>query len=138
MSLHLKVITPKKLVLEEDIVSLTLPTSVGQITILSHHAPLLSLLKEGVMIIKDEKHEEFFSIGGGYVETDGNQISVLVSRAYNQNEIDEKMTENAIEKAQTVLANAKDKMERMEAISAIRRSQIDLDLLHKIRRKGKN
>jgi F-type H+-transporting ATPase subunit epsilon len=138
MSLHLKVITPKKLVLEEDIVSLTLPTSMGQITILPHHEPLLSLLKEGVMIIKTAKHEELFSIGGGYVETDGSRISVLVSRAYNQNEIDEHLTEKALEKARNILQTAKDKMERMEAISTLRRSQIDLDLLHKIRRKGKN
>ncbi|MDA1317204.1 MAG: ATP synthase F1 subunit epsilon [bacterium] len=133
--MHLKVITPKKLAFEKDIESITIPTAAGEITILPKHVELLTLLKEGVITIRSAKEEEYLSIGGGYMETDGKNIHILVSRAYNQDEINEKRTEEALEKAKKVLAETKDKHERNEALSTMRRSILDMKLLGKMRRK---
>jgi len=88
-TLLLKIITPKKIVLEKEILSITLPTEEGEITILPHHANLFSILKEGIIKIKYNQEEDYFAIGGGYLETDGHEVNVLVSRAYGQDEIDE-------------------------------------------------
>ena len=67
--MKLRIITPKKMVLEEEIEAVTLPSIEGEITILPNHVSLFSLLKEGVVKIKYEKKEDFLAIGGGYAET---------------------------------------------------------------------
>jgi F-type H+-transporting ATPase subunit epsilon len=77
----------------------------------------------------------YLSIGGGYMETDGINIHILVSRAYNQDEINEKRTEEALDKAKKILTETKDKKERDEALSTMRRSILDMKLLGKLRRK---
>jgi F-type H+-transporting ATPase subunit epsilon len=133
-TLLLKIITPKKIVLEKEILSITLPTEEGEITILPHHANLFAILKEGIIKIKYNQEEDYFAIGGGYLETDGHEVNVLVSRAYGQDEIDEKMIEEAKENAQKILSQAKTDAERQQAATLLRRSLIDSKLLR--RRKG--
>jgi len=129
--LKLKIITPKKIVLEADIKEISVPSVDGEITILPHHINLFSLLKEGIVHYISEKKEEFIAIGGGYVETDGKTVHLLVSRAYGQDEIDEKQTEEAIAKAKSDMKNATDKNTYQEISSLLRKSVIDQKLLKK-------
>lgn len=133
-TLLLKIITPKKIVLEKEILSITLPTEEGEITILPHHANLFAILKEGIIKIKYNQEEDYFAIGGGYLETDGHEVNVLVSRAYGQDEIDEKMIEEAKENAQKILSQAKTDAERQQAATLLRRSLIDSKLLRRRKR----
>lgn len=132
--MKLRIITPKKMVLEEEIEAVTLPSVEGEITILPNHVSLFSLLKEGVVKIKYEKKEDFLAIGGGYVETNGEYVNILVSRAYGQDEINQTATEKAIKEAGENLKKAKTTEERMQAASLLRRSIVDLKLLKKRRR----
>lgn len=136
--MKLQIATPKKLAVDMEINSVTVPGAGGELTILPHHSNLLSLLKEGIITIRSEKEEQFMAIGGGYLETDGNTIHILVSRAYNQEEIDEQMTEKAIENAKQILEKTEDLTEREEASALLRRSTVDLKLLGKLRRKRKS
>ncbi len=129
--LKLKIITPKKVVLEEEIISATLPTEEGEITILEKHMPLFSLIKEGIVKIKKTDGEDYFAIGGGYLETDGKELIILVSRAYGQDEIDEKMILEAQEQAKKILANPSSEKERQEAIALMKRAIIDSKLIKK-------
>ncbi|MDP3974552.1 MAG: ATP synthase F1 subunit epsilon [bacterium] len=132
--MKLRIITPKKMVLEEEIEAVTLPSVEGEITILPNHVSLFSLLKEGVVKIKYEKKEDFLAIGGGYVETNGEYVNILVSRAYGQDEINQTATEKAIKDAGENLKKAKTTEERMQAASLLRRSIVDMKLLKKRRR----
>ncbi|HRN70937.1 MAG TPA: ATP synthase F1 subunit epsilon, partial [Candidatus Woesebacteria bacterium] len=95
--MKLQIATPKKLAIDMEVESITIPSADGELTILPKHANLLSLLTEGIITIRTEKQEQFMAIGGGYLETDGKTIHILVSRAYNQDEIDEQMTKRAID-----------------------------------------
>ena len=128
-NLHLKIITPKRVVLEKDIISITVPSSEGDVTILPHHTHLFSLLKEGVVSYKTEKEEELLAIGGGYLETDGKLVQLLVSRAYGQDEIDHKATLKAIEDAKADMKQVKDKKQLQDISTLLRRSLVDLKLL---------
>lgn len=129
--LNLKVITPRKVVVDEPIDSISLPSYEGEITILKNHQNLFSLLIEGIIRIKKGKDEDYLSIGGGYVETDGKNVTVLVSKAYGQDQIDKDLTEKAIEDAKKILLEAKDEKQRAEALATLRRSIIDAKLLKK-------
>ena len=70
-SIRLKVITPRKIVIDRQVDSVTVPTAEGEITILPHHAHLFSLLVEGIVKIKSTGNEDDLAIGGGYLETNG-------------------------------------------------------------------
>jgi len=135
-NLKLRIITPQKIVLEEEVLSISLPTPNGEITILPHHINLFSLLTEGIIKFKKQNTEDYLAIGGGYLETDGNTVNILVSRAYGQDEIDEKLTVEAINKARNILKESKNEAERQQAVAIIRRSLIDSRLIKK--RKTKN
>lgn len=128
-SIHLKVITPRKVVIDKQINSVSVPTADGEITILPHHVHLFSLLIEGIVKIKDAGNEDDLAIGGGYLETNGETVTVLVSRAYGQGEVDRDLTDKAVEEAKHILSKSTDEKERAEAMSILRRSVIDSKLM---------
>jgi len=133
-SLNLKVITPKRIVIEKTIRSVTVPATGGEITVLPRHENLLTPLNEGIVkIVDDGGKREYLAIGGGYLETDGQEVSVLVSHAYGQNEIDEKLTAQAIEKAKKIIDQETDKSKRRAARQVLRVSKLNL----KLKRKGR-
>lgn len=129
--LSLKIITPKKIVYEKEVDSVTLPSHDGEITILPKHINLFSLLTEGIIKIKINNDEDYFAIGSGYVETDGKEVIILVSRVYGQDQINEKIINQAIEEAKKLLSQAQDEKSRQEALSLMRRAIIDSKLLKK-------
>ncbi|NMB83703.1 ATP synthase F1 subunit epsilon [Candidatus Roizmanbacteria bacterium] len=130
--LQLRVITPKKVVLEDKALSVSVPALDGEITVLPRHTNLFTLLSEGVVRIKRQSgSEEMLAIGGGYLQTDGESVNVLVSRAYGQDQIDEEMTKKAIDDAKNILKEAKDIRQRQEATAVLRRSIIDLKLVRR-------
>ncbi len=128
-TLHLKVITPRKIVIDKQVSSVTVPTSDGEITVLPHHVHLFSLLIEGIVKIKSGESEDDLAIGGGYLETNGETVTVLVSRAYGQSEIDKNLTDKAVEEAKHILSKSTDEKERAEAMTIIRHSVIDSKLM---------
>ena len=128
-NLHLKIITPKRIVLEKDIVSITVPSSEGDVTVLPRHTHLFTLLHEGIVTYKTEKDEEALAIGGGYLETDGKLVQLLVTRAYGQDEIDHAATMKAIEDAKSDMKQVKDKKQLQDISTLLRRSLVDLKLL---------
>ncbi len=130
-SFHLKIITPEKIALEREADSVTVPSAEGEITILARHTNLFSLLNEGIVKIKKDLQEDFLAIGGGYVETNGEEVNILVSRAYHQDEIDKELSEKAVEEAKKILTSSADLKERQEAGAILRRSLVALKLLKK-------
>lgn len=131
--LHLKIITPRKVVIDRQVDSVSVPSVNGELTILSHHTNLFSLLKEGIIKIKKGGDENFLAVGGGYLRTDGELLNILVSRAYGQSEINERLTERAIDEAKKILSQSKNATEKAEATTLLRRSIIDSKLLKKRR-----
>lgn len=130
--LHLKIITPRKVVLETAIRQITVPSSSGEMTILPRHANLFTLLTEGIMRFKTEDgDEEYLAIGGGYLETDGENVQLLVTRAYGQDKIDKETTEAAISQAKEEMKKPQDKQKMEEATALLRKSVIDMKLLKK-------
>lgn len=127
--MNLQIVTPTRLAKEIAITSVTLPTAAGEITILSKHQPLLSLLVEGIVSYKSLEGDDMLAIGGGYVQTDGSLVRLLVSRSYGQEEIDEKINAEALMQAKKILLESKDKTQIKEAQAIMRRSLIDSKLI---------
>ena len=61
-----------------EVESVTLPGSAGEMTVLAHHMPLVTLLKSGQIIVKDDNKEEKFSITSGTAEINKKEVTILV------------------------------------------------------------
>lgn len=82
--LNIKLVTPKALVLEEKVDSVTLPGSEGQLTILPGHALFISSLKEGELYFRQTESDgkekvTYFKIGKGFVEVEKNTVTILTA-----------------------------------------------------------
>lgn len=73
----LEILTPDKKVFEGDVTAVTVPGTLGSFQILKDHAPIISTLEDGVVIVKGNNSEEIFNIKGGVVEVLDNKIIVL-------------------------------------------------------------
>ena len=75
--MHLEILTPEKKVFEGDVTIVTFPGSDGSFQVMDHHAPLISLLKEGVVEYKSKESKHTVTITGGVVEVLRNRVIVL-------------------------------------------------------------
>ena len=91
--------------LETEVDSLTLPTAMGEITVLPDHIPLVANLKPGEIRYKASGQEIFFVVSGGVIEVSkNNEIIVLADTAEFGHEIDEARAETGREAARKLMA----------------------------------
>ena len=110
--LKFKIVTPEKTVYENDIFQVSIPTLDGEITVLPHHIPLVSVLKAGELRLKDKSGDSSVAISGGFLEVRGNnEIIILADHAERAEEIDVQKAEEARKRAEEqmkVVANVQD------------------------------
>ena len=75
--MNLEILTPEKKVFEGEVTSATFPGADGSFQVLNNHAPLVGLLKEGVVEYKTKDKTEQLTITGGVVEVLQNQVILL-------------------------------------------------------------
>ncbi|CAM4326393.1 ATP synthase F1 subcomplex epsilon subunit [Pedobacter westerhofensis] len=73
----LEILTPDKKIFEGEVTAVTVPGTMGSFQILRDHAPIISTLEDGPVIIKTKADEEIIVIKGGVVEVLKNKIIVL-------------------------------------------------------------
>lgn len=75
--MYLEIITPEKKVFEGEVTIATFPGADGSFQVLNDHAPLVSLLKEGIVEYKSKDSKNQLKITGGVVEVLGNKVILL-------------------------------------------------------------
>jgi F-type H+-transporting ATPase subunit epsilon len=75
--MYLEILTPEKKVFEGDVTIATFPGADGSFQVMDHHAPLISLLKEGVVEYKSRDASDKLTITGGVVEVLRNKVILL-------------------------------------------------------------
>lgn len=109
-TMHFEIVTPERVVLKEDILQLSVPTTSGEITVLPDHIPLVAILKPGVMELKKEDgREEIISVSGGFIEVMKEKIVILADTAERAGELDEERIKEARRKAEEIKQSARDK-----------------------------
>ncbi len=106
--LQFKIATPEKVVYEDEINQVSIPTTSGEITILPNHIPLVSVLQAGEIKITDKDGEHVLAVAGGFLEVrDNNEIVILADNAERAEEIDLERAEQARERALKEIEEAK-------------------------------
>lgn len=85
--MHLEIISPEKVVLQEEVDEIIAPTVNGQIGILPNHVNLLTQIEPGEMIVKIKGKEHYIAITGGFLQIANNKISILADYAIRSEEI---------------------------------------------------
>lgn len=103
--LHFELTTPERIVVRDEIESLTAPTEVGEVTILPKHIPYVVPLVAGIVQIKKARgEEEEVAVHGGFLEVKpddvhGTRVILLADAAERAEEIDMERAEEARKRA---------------------------------------
>lgn len=93
--MHIELVTSEGSAFSGVAVSVTIPTSMGEITVLQHHIPLLSTVEPGTVIIRTAGDELLFAVARGVIQVGNNNVRILSDIADRA----ESLEENAIELA---------------------------------------
>ena len=106
-TIKFEVVTPERVVLKEDALQATVPTRVGEITVLPEHIPLVSILKAGVIEIKNKDGERsVVAVSGGFIDVQRHKIVILADTAERSEEIDLGKAEEAQKRAEKIREDA--------------------------------
>jgi F-type H+-transporting ATPase subunit epsilon len=125
--------TPEKTVYSEEIDQVTLPTQMGEITVMPHHVPLIALLKPGEMLLTKDKDVTSMAVSGGFIEIRTNEVVVLADTAERSEEIDEQRAEEARQKAEKLMSEKR--VDSVEYAGLMAKMEKELARLHVKRRR---
>jgi len=103
MKINLRIITPEKVAYQAEVDLVIVPTSEGEITIMANHIPLISTMKHGELIIKNNNEEIPMAVCNGFIEIKKNRVTIMTDIAERIEEIDEQKAKEAKEKAKELL-----------------------------------
>jgi F-type H+-transporting ATPase subunit epsilon len=108
--LKFRIVTPERVVFEEDIDQVTMMTRDGEITVLPNHVPLITILQPGELRYKKNGEEHHLAVSGGFAEVNAdNALSLLADTAERADEIDLARAEVARAKAEKLMQEARNK-----------------------------
>src|SRR3989338_4145269 len=114
--LKLKIVTPERLILEEIVDQVSLPTTLGEITVLPEHIPLITGLASGDVVAFINGEHVPMAVVGGFVEVkngeQGTEVAVLADFAEHVGEI----SDEKIEKAKARAEELRKQMENKEVV----------------------
>lgn len=129
MSLNVRVITPDKVVWDASAEEIILPSSTGQIGILTDHAPLLTALDIGVMRLKIDGKWNSIVLMEGFAEVEKNKVTILSNGAEEASNIDAESAQLELEKVSLSVDQAVTKKEKIEAALKLRKAKARLQAI---------
>lgn len=120
MTLTVRVVAPDKTVWDSEAEEVILPSTTGQLGILSGHAPLLTALDTGVMRVRSDKNWVPIALMGGFAEVENDEVTILVNGAERGDAIDKESARAAFTEAQDEFNKAQQSGSRQEFVKATR------------------
>jgi F-type H+-transporting ATPase subunit epsilon len=136
MPIRCEIVSQDRSVYSGDVDIVVVPGANGMMGILPNHAPVLSTLQFGIVTVRVKGVEEYFTVSGGVVEVQPDQVTVLADAAENVNEIDETRANAARQRAQELLVKGglpPDDDTYLSLQAALRRSDLRLEAVRRYR-----
>jgi F-type H+-transporting ATPase subunit epsilon len=135
-SLKLDIVTAERVVYSEDVDIVIAPGVEGQLGILPHHAPLMTILQAGELVARKDGREDSLVISGGFLEVRPDRVIVLADSAERAEEIDVARAEAARKRAEERLRDRKVVgLDETRAEAALRRAVARLSVADKMKRR---
>ncbi len=131
--LHVSIVTGNRVVYDDAADSVTAAGSLGVVTVLLHHAPMLTMLEPGELVVRlgDERIE--LAVGGGFLEVVDDQVTVLADSAERPEEIDIAAAEEARRRAEALVRRYRTRPEAAGPALALKRSRVRLRVARRAR-----
>ena len=131
-SIRLDFVSQDHMVFSGDVNEIVAPGIDGQLGILPKHAPLLTILTAGEVMVKRQGEDDlFFAVSGGWMEVRPDKVTILARTAERSDEIDLQRAEAARVSAEALLAQGVEREDRVGLEMALRRSQIRVKVASK-------
>ncbi len=124
--MQIDIVTPYRSLFSGQVDMVTLPGSLGQMGILPGHAPLLTTLDIGEIILHNGNDSNFLAVSGGVVEVRPDKVTILADSAESPEDIDASRAQEALARAEQLLATNPPPHERPLIEAAVRRSSLRL------------
>lgn len=136
MSIRCEIVSQDRMIFEGDADIVILPGANGEMGILPNHAPLLTTLKYGVIKVRRQGHEDYFTVASGVAEVQPYLITILADAAENVAEIDVARAEAARQRAEEILKKGPppDTDAYLKIEAALRRSNLRLEAARRFRK----
>lgn len=135
--LKLEIVTAEHQIFSGEVDAVIAPGIEGQLGILPHHAPLMTILQSGELIIKKDKEDVYMAITGGFLEVRPDKVIILADACERCEEIDIERAEAAKKRAQELLQSLSPEIDHARAQAALQRALVRLKVAEKIRRRIK-
>ena len=136
MPLHLQIVTPERLAYEDDVDMVLVPGVDGELGILPHHTPLVSLLGVGELTIRKSGSEETFAIAGGFLQVRPDKVVVMAETADLASEIDLETAQRARADAERALESGGDGADLSAARAELQRALVRIRVAERRHREG--
>jgi F-type H+-transporting ATPase subunit epsilon len=137
MPIHIELVTQERKVFEEpEADMIIIPAAEGEMGVLPHHAPVLTTMGFGELVVRKGGREERFAVYGGVVDVRPDKVVVLADLAESSFALDLEKIEAARESARKMLAEGVPEAAPREATLALRRAEMGLRIHRKLQGRG--
>jgi len=132
---RLEIVTAERVIFSDDVDVVVAPGVEGQLGILPHHAPLMTMLLPGELRVRKGREEFFLAISGGFLEVRPDRVIVLADAAERAEEIDIARAEAAKRRAEERLKHPTPEIDVARAEAALRRAVARLQVVQRGRKR---
>lgn len=136
MKLQLRIVSPEKEVLREEVDEILAPTITGQIGILPNHASLLTELQPGECIVKQGNTTRVLGVTGGFLEVQNNTVTILADYAIRSEDVEVTKALEAKKRAEKLMQDAKERASETDFVLAeaeLQKALLELRVADKIK-----
>ncbi len=123
MSLQISILTPERPFWNGQAEELILPTETGEMGVLKNHAPIITGLDVGAMLIRTKEQWSSFAVMGGFAVVKNNVVTILANEAEASATINPDEAKAAFEAAKDTLEKAEGVKQKVEANFAFKRAK---------------
>jgi ATP synthase F1 epsilon subunit len=123
MSLEISILTPQRPFWNGQAEEIILPTETGEMGVLKNHAPIITGLDVGAMLIRTKEEWTSYAIMGGFALIKQNNVTILANEAQSSQSINPEEAKAAFELAKANLEKAEGVKEKVEANFAYKRAK---------------
>ncbi len=137
MPIEVEIVSKERVVFHEAAADMVLiPAAEGEMGVLPNHAPVLTTLGFGELVVRKGSAEERFAIYGGVVDVRPKKVTVLAELAESSFSLNLDAIENARAAAQQAMAQGLPPEQNREALLALRRAELAMRISRKIQQRG--
>jgi F-type H+-transporting ATPase subunit epsilon len=133
MTIRVDIVTAERLVFSDDADIVMVPGVEGEMGILPHHEPIMTMIQPGEILVRHGSEEHSLAVSGGFLEVTPDHITILADAAERADEIDIARAEAAKKRAEENLTRTAAEVDTANAEASLRRALARIKVAEKRR-----